>query len=98
MIVALRCSLQEHTRLEARFSLSVLAHDKRRRHTGDGDAEVRWSPPGVARQSVLPTPATVRTDRTGRTRGGRSPLRVFSQGKHLDELPAPIADPVGTKA
>jgi hypothetical protein len=63
----------------------------------DSDTQLRGSPPGVARESVLPTEALMRAHGTRRARRRGNPLRNWRKRKHLDVLPTPVSDPPAAK-
>ena len=67
------------------------------RNTSNHNAQLGWSPPGIACESVAPTPAVMRTNRTrwaGRRRNARGDL---SERDHLDILLAPMSHPHAAK-
>ncbi len=65
-----------------------LATSQKSGNASHGDAQLWWSPPGIAREPVVPTPATMRTDGPRRGRGRRKALGGLSQSNHLDVLSA----------
>jgi hypothetical protein len=75
----------------------VLAESKKSRNASDSDTHLRWSPPSIACESVLPTPAMMRTHGTRRAGRRGNTLRNVGQCKHLDVLPTPVGDPAATK-
>ena len=58
---------------------------------------MRWSPPRIAGEPILPTPAMMRTHGTGWTRRRFCLRQSLRQWKHLNILPSPVGDPVPTK-
>jgi hypothetical protein len=78
-------------------SLLTLAESEKIGNTSDGDTLVSRSPPGIACESVLPTPAVMRTHRTrwaGRRGKARRPA---GKREDLDVLPAPVSHPGAAK-
>src|SRR6266571_199335 len=70
-----------------------LLHSEKSGNASDRDTELRWSPPGVACEPILPTPAMMRTDGTGWTRRRLGLLLGLSQGNHLHIVPTPVGGP-----
>ena len=77
--------------------LLTLVYGKKSGNASNGNAQKRWSPPGIACEPILPTPSMMRADRTRWTRWSKNMLRNFRQRKHLDVLPAPVRYPCATK-
>jgi hypothetical protein len=77
--------------------LLTLAYGEKSGNTSDGDTQLRWSPPRIAGEPVLPTPAMMRTHGTGWTSRRPSLLLGPSQRKHLNVLPTPMGRPGATK-
>ena len=73
------------------------ASGQNRGNASNGDTQVRWSPPGVVCEPILPTPAIVRTDGTRWTRRRLGLLLGLSQRKHLNILSAPMGSPGASK-
>ncbi len=80
-----------------RHEVELLVHSQKSGNTSKSDAPLRWSPPGVACEPILPTPAMMRTHRTGWTRRRLSLQLGWSQWKHLHILPTPVSGPGATK-
>src|SRR5258707_1398116 len=74
-------------------SLLTLAESEKIGNTSDGDTLVGWSPPGIACEPVLPTPAVMRTHGTRWSRSRRNPWLGPKQRKRLKVLPTPSGHP-----
>jgi len=74
-----------------------LVHSQKSGNTSKSDAPLRWSPPGVACEPILPTPAMMRTHRTGWTRRRLSLRLGWSQWKQFHILLTPVSGPGATK-
>src|SRR5689334_10140636 len=61
------------------------------------DTQLRWSPPSIACEPILPTPAVTRTYGAWRTRRRGNTLGNFHERKYLDVLAAPMLGPSATK-
>src|SRR5207248_9757863 len=71
----------------------LLVGGEKRGNASQSDAPLRRSPPGIACEPILPTPAMMRTHSTGWT-GRRLGLRLGrSRGQHLHILPTPVGGP-----
>src|SRR6266851_9126448 len=66
-------------------------------NASDTDTQLRWSGPGIAGESVLPTPAAMRTDGTRGARRRQNLLLGLTQGKDLNVLPTPMGRPDAAK-
>jgi len=66
-------------------------------NASDTDTQLRWSGPGIAGESVLPTPAAMRTDGTRWARRRQNLLLGLNQGKDLNVLPTPMGRPDAAK-
>ena len=78
-------------------SLLRRAESEKIGNTSDDDTLLRRSPPGIAGESVLPTPAVMRTDGTRWARRRRNLWLGLDQGKDLNVLPAPVDHPGAAK-
>ena len=59
-------------------------------NTSDGDTQLRWSPPGIACEPIMPTPALMGTDGTRWARRRQTLLLGLNQGKDLNVLPTEV--------
>ena len=75
----------------------VLVASEKSGNTSDGDTQLRWSPPGIAGEPVVPTPAMMRTHGTGWTRRRLGSAACLSKWKDLNVLPTPVGHPGATK-
>jgi hypothetical protein len=73
--------------------LLTLASGEKSGNTSDGDTQLRWSPPGIACEPVLPTPAVMRTDGARWARRRQNLLLGLNHGKYLNVLPTPMGHP-----
>ena len=78
-------------------SLLTLAESEKIGNTSDGDTLLGWSPPGIVCESILPTPAVMRTDGTRWARGRGNALHTVRKREDLDVLPAPVGHPGAAK-
>src|ERR1700686_4999763 len=78
-------------------SLLTLAESEKIGNTSDGDTLLGWSPPGIACESILPTPAVMRTDGTRWARGRGNALHPVRKREDPDVLPAPVGHPGAAK-
>src|SRR5260370_2258938 len=77
--------------------LLTLADSKKSGNASNSNAQTGWSPPSIACEPIVPTPAMMRTDRARRTRWRGWFFWNFCQGKDFDVLAAPMGDPGATK-
>src|SRR6266540_2695681 len=75
----------------------LLAHCQKRGNTSHTNSLQRRSPPSVTGKSIVPTPAKMRTDRSGRAKWRERFLLDCRERHHFDVLPAPVGDPGATK-
>ena len=75
----------------------VLVAGEKSGNTGNTDTHLRGSPPSIAVEPGLPTPAMARTNGPGRTRRRFCLRQSLRQWKHLNTLPSPVGNPAATK-
>jgi hypothetical protein len=75
----------------------VLVGGEKSGNASDGDTELRWSPPGIAGEPIMPTPAVMGAHGTRWARRRGNALRHSRKRKHLDRLPTPVGYPTAAK-